>query len=158
MATIDEVDKRIAHHERERQEEWDHTRYNDPNNWELRSGSSKRKSKGQQWGDIQWGDCQQKLGFGEYADWSYGKVIMYKAGYAKYLLSGEDDMKCLAKKKFAWWIQRDEVCITGMFRKRIDGWKNIPTVGAEFEFLIISRNHETKPLRARFPLSDIICS
>ena len=50
MMATDEVNTRTAHRESEigglikSQEEWGHTRYQDPNSWELRSGSWKRKN------------------------------------------------------------------------------------------------------------------
>ena len=79
------------------QEEWDHKTYQDPDNWEMRGGSWKRKSRGQQWADSQRGDSQQNPRFGEYADWSYGDVLTYKAVYAKYMISDADDIQCPAK-------------------------------------------------------------
>ena len=69
--------------------------------------------KGRQWGAGQWGDSQQRHGFGEYAEWSYGDVLTHKAVYAKYLLGGEDDIRPPVKKKFTEWLHRMEVCILG---------------------------------------------
>ena len=115
MKATNEVNTRTAHRESEigglikSQEEWGHTRYQDPNSWELRSGSWKRKNASgarQPWGDSQRGNNQQKLGFGGYADRNYGCGLEYNAVYAKYLISGEDDVQCPSKKKFAEWIQR----------------------------------------------------
>ena len=68
---------------------------------------------------------------------------MYKAGYAKYLLSNEDDIQWLAKKKLGEWIQWEEVCIMEDVQKRRDGGKNMPTVGEVFGFSIIPSNRET---------------
>ena len=83
----------------------------------MRIGSWKRESRGQQRADIQRDDIQQKLGFGEYAAWSYGVVQAYNDVYAKYLLSDEDDIQCTANKKFPDWMKCGELCIAEAVQK-----------------------------------------
>ena len=63
-----------------RQEEWEHERYQAPNNWELSSGAWRwkpQKGKG--------GACKKTLGFGEYSDRIYGGGLTPKPIYAKCL-------------------------------------------------------------------------
>ena len=49
-------------------------------------------------------DIKQTLGFGEYRDWRYADVLMYKYPYAKYLM-GDQDEQCPSKKNPAAWTK-----------------------------------------------------
>ena len=84
---------------------------------------------------------------------------MYKAGCAKYILSNEDDIQCLAKKKLEGLIQWGELRIVEDVQKK--AWRR----GGEHAYrrirIPIRDNFEksrNEPSRARFSMSDIICS
>ena len=84
----------------------------------------------------------QKLGIGEFAEYTYLEILTYKPKYAALLIE-EGNRGHIDMEKFLAWVMRKDVGIAagdeGGTVERRDHAKNIPTVGEEFGFLIIPR-------------------
>ena len=92
----------------------------------------------------------QKLGFGEFAEYTYVEVLKKKPKYAAFP-SDEGLGDRAAMKKFAEWVEQKEVGIiadTGRrYAEREKDSGNIHTVGVEFGFLVIHRRNREENIR-----------
>ena len=85
----------------------------------------------------------QKLGFGEFADYTYvGGILTYKPKYVEFLM-GEGNRCHLDREKFPEWPIRKNFGIASGEKigsvERMGRADHMPTVGEEFGFLIIRR-------------------
>ena len=100
------------------------------NNWEYVSGAWKLKKNQKTDDTAAINSATRKLGFGEFADWTYAEAITQKQRYAQFLLR-ETNARAPEKQRLIDWIRYKEEGITTDVNAVAAGreMKNMPTVG-----------------------------